>query len=174
LEDIISLRSNCGIQESTKRESSPPAGTLKIRKARRGDAESIARLSGELGYPASSAQIATRLRQLTPMSQHAVFVAESDEAGGLIGWVHISVSHLLESDTRAEVNGLIVSEGQRSAGAGAKLLKAAEEWARRHGCRAMNVRSNVIRERAHTFYERNGYEHYKTQKAFRKLLQSDL
>jgi hypothetical protein len=26
----------------------------------------------------------------------------------------------------------------------------------------------VIRERAHRFYERNGYEHYKTQKAFRK------
>jgi GNAT superfamily N-acetyltransferase len=148
----------------------PPAGKLKIRKARRGDAESIARLCGELGYPASRAQITTRLRQLTPMSQHAVFVAESGDTGRLVGWVHVNVSHLLESDTRAEVNGLIVAEGQRSAGAGAKLLKAAEEWARRHGCRAMNVRSNVIRERAHTFYERSGYEHYKTQKAFRKLL----
>jgi len=68
------------------------------------------------------------------------------------------------------VNGLIVAEGQRSAGAGAKLLDAAEEWARRHGCQGMNVRSNVIRERAHKFYERQGYEHYKTQKAFRKGL----
>jgi hypothetical protein len=28
----------------------------------------------------------------------------------------------------------------------------------------------VVRERAHAFYERNGYEHYKTQKAFRKAL----
>ncbi len=89
---------------------------------------------------------------------------------GLIGWVHVGVSHLLESDIRAEVNGLIVAEGQRSAGAGAKLLEAAEEWARRRGCRGMNVRSNVIRERAHRFYERQGYEHYKTQKAFRKAL----
>jgi GNAT superfamily N-acetyltransferase len=80
----------------------------------------------------------------------------------------VSVSHLLESDVRAEVNGLIVAAGQRGAGAGAKLLEAAEEWARRHGCRGMNVRSNVIRERAHGFYERSGYEHYKTQKAFRK------
>jgi GNAT superfamily N-acetyltransferase len=100
-----------------------------------------------------------------------VFVAESpDAATGLVGWVHVSVSHLLESDIRAEVNGLIVAEGQRSAGAGAKLLEAAEQWALRHGCRAMNVRSNVIRERAHVFYERHGYEHYKTQKAFRKAL----
>ena len=144
---------------------------VKIRRARRGDAERIAQLCGELGYPATAAQVATRLRQLTPVSKHAVFVAESsDAATGLIGWVHVSVSHLLESDIRAEVNGLIVAEGQRSAGAGAKLLEAAEEWARRRGCRGMNVRSNVIRERAHGFYERNGYEHYKTQKAFRKAL----
>jgi GNAT superfamily N-acetyltransferase len=80
------------------------------------------------------------------------------------------MSRLLESDVRAEVNGLVVADGERSAGAGAKLLEAAEEWARKRGCRGMNVRSNVIRERAHKFYERQGYEHYKTQKAFRKLL----
>src|ERR1700736_5258231 len=144
---------------------------MRIRKARRSDVERIAELSGELGYPASTAQVAARLRQLKPASKHAVFVAESpDAATGLVGWLHVSVSHLLESDIRAEVNGLIVAEGQRSAGAGAKLLEAAEQWARRHGCRGMNVRSNVIRERAHKFYERHGYEHYKTQKAFRKAL----
>jgi len=144
---------------------------IKIRKARRGDAERIAQLTGELGYPATAAQIAGRLRQLTPVSKHAVFVAESPEAGrGVVGWVHVSVSHLLESDVRAEVNGLIVAEGQRSAGAGAQLLEAAESWARHRGCRGMNVRSNVIRERAHKFYERQGYEHYKSQKAFRKPL----
>jgi hypothetical protein len=34
----------------------------------------------------------------------------------------------------------------------------------------MSVRSNVLRERAHNFYLRAGYEHYKTQKAFRKPL----
>jgi GNAT superfamily N-acetyltransferase len=145
--------------------------SVRIRKARRSDAERIAQLSGELGYPTTAGQIATRLRQLKPASKHAVFVAEcSDATVGLVGWLHVSVSHLLESDIRAEVNGLIVAEGQRSAGAGAKLLEAAEEWARRHGCQGMNVRSNVIRERAHGFYERNGYEHYKTQKAFRKPL----
>ncbi len=141
----------------------------RIRKARRSDAERIAQLSGELGYPATPAQIVTRLRQLKPASKHAVFVAECSDIG-LVGWLHVSVSHLLESDVRAEVNGLIVAEGQRSVGAGAKLLEAAEEWARRHGCLGMNVRSNVVRERAHGFYERNGYEHYKTQKALRKAL----
>lgn len=143
---------------------------IRIRKARRRDAERIAQLSGELGYPATPAQITARLRQLTPASKHAVFVAESTDAARVVGWIHVSVSDLLENDVRAEVNGLIVAEGRRSAGAGAKLLEAAEAWARKRGCRGMNVRSNVIREGAHKFYERQGYEHYKTQKAFRKPL----
>jgi GNAT superfamily N-acetyltransferase len=141
---------------------------IKVRNAKRSDAKQIARLCGELGYPATPAQITARLSRLTPAARHAVFVAET--RGGVVGWLHVSVSHLLESDVRAEVNGLIVAEGQRSAGAGAKLLEAAENWAQARRCRAMNVRSNVIRERAHKFYEREGYEHYKTQKAFRKRL----
>lgn len=142
---------------------------LKIRRARSSDAASIAKLSGELGYPATTAEMMRRLRKLTKDKRNAVLVAEIP-SNGVIGWVHVSRNELLENDTRAEVNGLVVADGQRSLGAGAKLLEAAEVWARKNACRAMNVRSNVIRERAHAFYLREGYEHYKTQKAFRKLL----
>jgi GNAT superfamily N-acetyltransferase len=144
-------------------------GEVRTRRARPGDAEQLAALSGQLGYPATTEQISKRLRNLVPGSQHAVFVAETSDSG-VIGWIHVSVDYLLESDVRAEVNGLIVAEGKRSSGAGAKLLGTAEEWARMRGCQGMNVRSNVIRERAHKFYEGQGYEHYKTQKAFRKAL----
>jgi GNAT superfamily N-acetyltransferase len=142
---------------------------LKIRRVKKSDAEQVAELSGQLGYPATSAQILRRLKGLKPASEHAVFVADLPGTG-IVGWLHVSVAHVIESDTRAEVNGLIVADGQRSLGAGALLLDAAEKWARQLRCTAMNVRSNVIRERAHKFYERQGYEHYKTQKAFRKPL----
>lgn len=142
---------------------------LKIRRAKSGDAAPIAELSGQLGYPATAAQVRERLRGIKPASQHAVFVAESAR-DGVVGWLHLSRQPLLEVEIRAEVNGLVVAEGQRSLGAGARLLGAAEEWARKHGCKSMSVRSNVIRERAHKFYEQNGYEHYKTQKSFRKPL----
>ncbi len=142
---------------------------LKIRRARSADAPRIAVLSGQLGYPATAAQIRKRLAGIKPASQHAVFVADSSEHG-VIGWMHVSKQPLLEVEIRAEVNGLVVAEGQRSLGAGALLLAVAEDWARKHGCKGMSVRSNVIRERAHQFYERNGYEHYKTQKSFRKPL----
>src|SRR6266436_4315757 len=142
---------------------------LKIRRAKSADAQQIAALCGQLGYPATAAQMRARLRRIAPASQNAVFVADSKK-DGLIGWLHVSKEPLLESEMRAEVNGLVVAEGQRSLGAGAQLLAAAEDWARKHGCKNMSVRSNVIRERAHKFYERNGYEHYKTQKSFRKPL----
>jgi GNAT superfamily N-acetyltransferase len=140
-----------------------------IRRARTSDAQRIAALSGELGYPSTPVQARKRFRNLRPASYHAVFVAET-KAGGVIGWLHISISRLLESDVRAEVNSLVVSESQRSLGAGAQLLAAAEAWCKKQRCRSVNLRSNVIRERAHHFYLRKGYEHYKTQKAFRKAL----
>ena len=142
---------------------------LIIRRAKGTDAARLAQLAGELGYPTSTAQIKQRLRQITPASQHAIFVAALPK-GEVVGWLHLSVEPLLEVDIRGEVNGLVVGEKYRSLGAGAVLLAAAETWARKQGCKSISVRSNVIRERAHKFYECNGYEHYKTQKAFRKAI----
>lgn len=140
-----------------------------IRRGRTSDAARLAKLSGQLGYPATATQILERIHRLKTDTRNALLVAETRDAG-VIGWAHVSVNYLLEVGTRAELNGLIVEESVRSLGAGAKLLEAAERWARERGCPVMSVRSNVIRERAHKFYERNGYEHYKTQKAFRKAL----
>src|SRR5260370_27477262 len=140
---------------------------LKIRRAKSADAPRIAALSGQLGYPATAAQMRERMRGIGPESQHAVFVAESAK-DGVIGWVHVSRQPLLEVEIRAEVNGLVVAEGQRSLGAGARLLAAAEDWARKHGCKGMSLRSNLSRERAHKFYECTGYDHYKTQRSFRQ------
>jgi GNAT superfamily N-acetyltransferase len=142
---------------------------IKIRRAETSDAARIAELSGQLGYPATPAEIAQRLRTIKPTSHHAVLVAESPERK-VIGWLHVSVSPLLETQLRAEVNGLVVTDEERSRGTGALLLSTAEHWARKRGCKSMSVRSNVIRDRAHQFYLRHGYEHYKTQKAFRKSI----
>jgi GNAT superfamily N-acetyltransferase len=150
--------------------STPGAkSALKIRRARRTDAARIAELSAELGYPATTQQVEARFLRLLPKTKHLLLVAEAPGTE-IVGWIHVSVANLIESDLRAEVNGLIVAEAHRSLGAGARLLEAAENWARNCGCRTVNLRSNVIRERAHKFYDRQGYEHYKTQKAFRKPL----
>jgi ribosomal protein S18 acetylase RimI-like enzyme len=142
---------------------------VKIRRARSSDAPQLAELTTQLGYPTTPAQVTKMLRKMKTGWPNALFVAESCSKQ-VIGWAHASLDHLLEVGTRAEINGLIVADGQRSLGAGALLLDAAEAWARKHGATEMSVRSKVERERAHKFYLRQGYEHYKTQKAFRKPL----
>ena len=141
---------------------------MTIRRARLSDAVRLAELSTQLGYPATGQEIVQRMKRMRPAAVNAVFVAESEQQ--ITGWLHVSVTPLLEVPLRAEVNGLVVDEKRRSAGTGRKLLQVAERWAAERGCKSVSVRSNVIRERAHEFYLRNGYEHYKTQKAFRKPL----
>jgi GNAT superfamily N-acetyltransferase len=142
---------------------------IKVRKARLTDAARIAELSGQLGYPTTAEEMSARLRAALALRLAACFVAETKQSG-VIGWTHVSVTPLLEVPRRAELNGLVVDERVRSRGAGAELLQAAEKWAKNNACTGMSVRSNVIRKRAHAFYLRNGYQHYKTQKAFRKPL----
>ena len=140
-----------------------------IRRARVTDAKRVAELSRQLGYPTTEKQMKGRLSEVIKDRDTACFVAELRD-GALIGWIHVSTTPLVEVERRAEVNGLVVDEAARSGGAGARLLAAGEKWARGKRCKGMSVRSNVLRERAHGFYLRNGYEHYKTQKAFRKGL----
>jgi GNAT superfamily N-acetyltransferase len=142
---------------------------VKIRRVKQTDAARIAALSGQLGYPTATKEMSARLKRAIGAKAGACFVAETKE-GGVIGWVHVSVTPLLEVERRAEINGLVVDEKVRSRGAGASLLQAAEHWARKMRSSAMSVRSNVLRDRAHGFYLKQGYEHYKTQKAFQKKL----
>jgi GNAT superfamily N-acetyltransferase len=163
----LSVQKNISIKP--RKHALEPADAVKIRRAGENDAAQIAELSGQLGYPATAKQIVKRLREMKPRGKHAVFVAE-DSRGEVIGWVHASLEPLLEVGLRTEINGLVVADGQRNHGAGARLLSEAEKWSRQQGSRNISVRSNVVRERAHVFYERHGYEHYKTQKAFRKSL----
>jgi len=143
--------------------------SVTIRRARQADAPRIAELSGQLGYPTTMREMARRLKVTLREKSGACFVAETKE-NGVVGWVHVSLTPLLEVEKRAEVNGLVVEEKVRSRGAGSRLLQVAEVWARKKHCKGVSLRSNVLRERAHGFYLRHGYEHYKTQKAFRKEL----
>jgi GNAT superfamily N-acetyltransferase len=143
--------------------------SIAIRKAKANDAALIAELSTQLGYAVTTREMAARLKLVFREKKAACFVAE-EQSAGVIGWIHVSTQPLVEVAVRAEVNGLVVDERIRSQGAGWALLQAAEDWARKHHCKSMSVRSNVLRDRAHAFYERHNYEHYKTQKAFRKTL----
>jgi ribosomal protein S18 acetylase RimI-like enzyme len=140
-----------------------------IRQARGDDAPVLAALCGELGYPATSRQLAARLAALGSAPAQCVFVA-GDEAGAVVGWLHVALQTGLLDDAVAEILGLVVAESARGAGIGGELLRAAEAWARERGAATMRVRSRSDRERAHRFYRRAGYLRTKTQDVFARPL----
>jgi GNAT superfamily N-acetyltransferase len=145
------------------------AFTGKIRAPRESDYARIADLAGQLSYPSTPDEISQRLDGVRDSPDHAVFVAEL-ENGEIAGWIAVFVYRTVEADVRAEISGLVVDEGYRSQRIGERLLTRSEEWARERGCATIGLRSNVIRDRAHAFYERQEYRHVKTQKSFRKQL----
>jgi GNAT superfamily N-acetyltransferase len=141
---------------------------VQIRRAGREDAAALAALCGELGYPTEAATVQTRLERVLDDPGHAVFVA--DGCGGIVGWVHALQVIYLEEGPFTEIGGLVVASSCRGEGIGARLMAAAEAWSLNQGIRLVRLRSNTIRERAHAFYRRLGYEITKSQYAFRKLL----
>jgi GNAT superfamily N-acetyltransferase len=139
-----------------------------VRRAMREDNDAIALLAGDLGYPATSEEMLPRLDELLVSATEAIFVAAAEQS--VIAWIQVGITITIESGASAEIRGLVVSESRRSGGVGAMLVAAAEEWGRSRGVSRMRVRSNVIRERTHRFYERLGYVVRKSQKAFEKKL----
>jgi GNAT superfamily N-acetyltransferase len=142
---------------------------MRIRPAKASDAARIAVLATQLGYPSSTDGAAQRLAALPQDGSHAVFVAESEE-GQVVSWVHVFRHLILEHDPVAYVAGLVVDAECRHGGIGKQLMQRAEEWARERRLTRLIVRSNVIRQEAHSFYEGMGYTRLKTQFVFLKEL----
>ena len=141
---------------------------MQNRRIEPADAANVAALCGELGYPATAADVAARLARLRSSADDAVFVADDDRV--VVGWIHGTVRALLESDPYVEIGGLVVDQRRRRAGIGRLLMLEAERWAMTRGCTRVRLRSNITRTAAHAFYQRLGYRIAKTQYAFDKPL----
>jgi GNAT superfamily N-acetyltransferase len=142
---------------------------MEVRAAAKNDAEILAQLAGELGYPSTPEQVRERLAGVESDPRRATFVAET-RSGKIIGWIELVEIRSLAHDPRAEITGLVVDAVHRGAGVGRLLVERGEAWARERGLSAIGVRCNVVRDRAHAFYHGLGYAVAKSQKLFRKAL----
>ena len=129
---------------------------LTIRDARAADAEAIAELLGQLGYPTEPSAVKERLERLVIVGD-SVVVAELD--GNVVGLAHLHVSPTIERERpTAKLGALVVSEAHRGEGVGRALVEAAEREARRRGSAILFVTTANGRDEAHRFYERVGLE----------------
>jgi GNAT superfamily N-acetyltransferase len=141
----------------------------RIRPVEPRDGPALIRLAEALGYPSTAEQIRARLARIAADPEHAVFVAENSD-GQVIGWVHVFISKLLESDPRAEIGGLVADPAVRRQGVGRALMQHAEAWSCARGLKVVSLRTNIKRADAHHFYESLGYAPAKTQHNYRKQL----
>lgn len=134
---------------------------MRLRKLRPEDAAVVAVLCGQMGYSVDEDVVAHRLDVIGGRPDHRLIGAELD--GKLIGWAHIHADWTIDHGNEAELLGLVVEEEQRGLGIGRALIGEAAEWAYKHHCTRVRVRTNVIRLRAGDFYRRAGFKEVKRQ-----------
>ncbi len=133
------------------------------------DAEAVASLSGQLGYPVSDAQARDRFLRIAATVGNALFVAENARQI-VVGWVHVHVMDRLEVERYADIGGIVVDAAYRGGGIGRALMHSAEKWAADAGYDRLKLSSGALRIEAHAFYERIGYSNIRTSFRFEKLL----
>jgi N-acetylglutamate synthase-like GNAT family acetyltransferase len=140
---------------------------LEIRDAHLRDAERVAQLIGELGYPTSSEAVARRLVRLTASEADRCVVAVLD--GTIVGMATVHASLTIVDDAMvAKLSAIVVDERYRQRGIGEALVSALEAEALRQGCALLFLTTAETRAEAHAFYHRLGFE--ETGRRFAKRL----
>jgi GNAT superfamily N-acetyltransferase len=130
--------------------------TVALRPAAPDDAERIAALFTDEGYPAGTTDIVDRLARFsTPESR--VVVADHD--GELIGFIALHVVPRFEHDDRiVRVLALVVDAGARDRGVGHRLMAEAERIGAEVGAAFVEVTAGHHRPDAFRLFETLGYD----------------
>ena len=128
----------------------------------------VARLSDQLGYPVQLEELCARFRNLSGNTRHGLFVCEENE--NILGWIHLECVEDLIEENKTEIKAIIVDENSRGNGIGKALLETAEKWAKTYQIHTIYLSCNIIRERTHQFYLRQGFENFKTSLFFEKKI----
>jgi ribosomal protein S18 acetylase RimI-like enzyme len=140
---------------------------LTIRDARPSDAQALAILIGQLGYPTSAEAIVGRLERLLPSGTDRVVVAELGAEIVGLACLHTSFS-VAYDEPAAKLSAIVVDELHRRRGIGEALVQEMEREAKRQGCGLIFLTTAAHRDDAHAFYERIGFE--ETGRRFAKSL----
>jgi GNAT superfamily N-acetyltransferase len=141
--------------------------TIALRLADPADAESIATMFTDEGYPAGPSDIVNRLRRFATEDAQ-VIVAEHD--GELLGFIAICALPRFEHDDWIiRIVALVVDAGARERGVGRTLMAEAERVGRDHGAAFIELTAGHHRPEARHLYESLGYDSTVTAYLRKKL-----
>lgn len=128
-----------------------------LRNAVLGDADDVARLLSDMGYPCEIDDAAERIDAILANDRQALVVARRD--GAVCGMIALDFMYYLPlGTTTCRVTALVVTPTAQGLGIGRQLLKEAERRARGGGAARIELTSGAQRTEAHAFYRACGYK----------------
>lgn len=130
--------------------------TVVLREATDDDADAIATLFTDEGYPSGPSDIVERLGRF-PAPHSRVIVADS--GGEVVGFIAVhALSRFEHSDRIIRIMALVVDAGVRERGVGRQLMEEAERLGRELGAAFAEVTAGHHRPDARRLYEDLGYD----------------
>lgn len=120
------------------------------------DADDVAALLTQLGYPCDRADAAERIALILDNDRQVLLVARHE--GAVCGLVGLDFMYYLPlGTTTCRVTALVVTPDAQGRGLGRQLLREAERRARAAGAARIELTSGSQRVDAHSFYKACGY-----------------
>ena len=139
-----------------------------VRQAVISDAKDIYYINKtSLGYDYDLEKQKAKIQAVLNDSTQVIFVAETNNR--VVGYIHLVNYDVIYADNFKNCLGLAVDNDYKRNGIGSALLKQAEIWAKENGAVGIRLCSGVEREKAHQFYQSQGYEVTKLQKNIKKI-----
>lgn len=127
-----------------------------LRTASPMDADDVAALLTELGYPCDQAEALDRIASIIDNDRQVLVVARLD--GAVSGLIGLDFMYYLPLGTyTCRVTALVVTPEAQGKGLGRQLLREAERRARVAGAARIELTSGSQRTDAHAFYKACGY-----------------
>ena len=139
-----------------------------VRQAVISDAKDIYYINKtSLGYDYDLEKQKAKIQAVLNDSTQMIFVAETNNK--VVGYIHLVNYDVIYADNFKNCLGLAVDNDYKRNGIGSALLNQAEIWAKENGAAGIRLCSGVEREKAHQFYQSQGYEVTKIQKNIKKI-----
>lgn len=129
---------------------------IHVRDAVPEDSNAIVDLLGELGYPASAAEIPARLGAVAEVPGRVLVAVDAGTVIGVASVTRLTLLH--RAGPVAFLSALVVQARRRGEGVGRALVAVAERQAAAWGCETLELTSRDDRHRTHRFYVGLGFE----------------
>lgn len=141
--------------------------SIQIRNTEETDADQLAVLMEQLGFPLTSPDMLKRIKIYHANPNYFSYVAEKDQH--LVGSVSLAITEQFHRQIRfCRIISLVVDQQYRKLGIGKALIQYAEHITKENGCEFMEVASAVHRAPmgAHDFYLSLGFNEAIVEKKY--------